>query len=167
MVAETPAGRRAYLMEWKYVEEYGTKDLGEGSRGETRWRRYAQRYAESPAFNAKTPFEAWLFDPFYQIMRLRLLADRMVRERELGVSQAKVVVVVPEGNQAYRERLTSPWFASAFPHRSVADAVRETLVDPDSAYATVSQATLAYAVRGRCGEAAAAWSAYHRQRYGW
>ena len=100
-------------------------------------------------------------------MRLRLLADRMVRDRELGVSEAKVVVVVPEGNRAYRERLTSPWFATAFPNRTVSDIVRETLVDPDSTYATVSQSTLADAVREHCAEAAASWSAYHRDRYGW
>ena len=167
MIARTPAGRRAYLMEWKYVEEYSPKDLGEGSKGGTRRRRYGRLYAESPTFNGKAPLEAWLFEPFYQIMRLRLLADRMVRDRELGVSEAKVVVVVPEGNRAYRERVTSPWFTTAFPHRTVSDIVCETLVDPDSTYVSVSQATLAAAIRERCGEAAASWSAYHRERYGW
>ena len=74
---------------------------------------------------------------------------------------------MPENNRAYRERVTSPRFATAFPNRSVADIVRETLVDPDNAYVSVSQSTLADAVRGHCGEAAAAWSTYHRQRYGW
>ena len=33
MVAETPTGRRAYLMEWKYVEEYRTEDKGKGPLG--------------------------------------------------------------------------------------------------------------------------------------
>ncbi len=168
MIARTRAGRRAYLMEWKYVEEYSPKDLGEGSKGETRRRRYAQLYAESPNFNDKAPLDAWLFEPFYQILRLRLLADRMVRDRELGVSEAKVVVVVPQRNRAYRARVTSPWFATAFPNRrTVSDIVRETLVDPDSTYATVSQSTLAGAVREHCAEAVASWSAYHRDRYGW
>ena len=111
--------------------------------------------------------DAWLLEPFYQIMRLRLLADRMVRDRELGVSEAKVVVVVPEGNRAYRERVTSLWLATAFPNRAVSDIVRGTLVDPDSTYATVSQSTLAGAVREHCVEAVASWSAYHRDRYGW
>ena len=167
MIARTPTGRRAYLMEWKYVEEYSPKDLGEGSKGETRRRRYAQLYAESPTLNGKAPLDAWLFEPFYQIMRLRLLADRMVRDRELSVSEAKVLVIVPEGNGAYRERITSPWFATAFPNRTVSDVVRETLVDPDSTYATVCQSVLAGAVREHCAEAAASWSAYHRDRYGW
>ena len=167
IIAETSAGRRAYLMEWKYVEEYSSKDLGEGSKGETRPCRYARLYAESPAFNGKAPLEAWLFEPFYQIMRLRLLADRMIRDRELGVSEAKVVLVVLEGNRAYRERVTSPWFETAFSNRTVSDIVRETLAAPDYTYASVSQATLADAVREHCGEATASWSAYHRQRYGW
>ena len=167
MIAQTPAGRRAYLMEWKYVEEYSPKDLGEGSKGKTRRRRYARLYTESPSFNGRAPLDAWLFEPFYQILRLRLLADRMVRDCEFGVSKAKVIVVVPEGNRAYRERITSPWFAKAFPNRTVSDIVLETLVDPHSTYASVSQSTLADGVREHCGEAAASWSAYHRDRYGW
>ena len=167
MVAETPAGRRAYLMEWKYVEEYRTEDKGKGRSGETRRSRYAHLYAESPSFNGRVPFDAWLFEPFYQLLRLRLLADRMVRARELGVSEAKVVVVVPEENLAYRERIPSPWLAKAFPNGTVSDIVHETLVHPDRAYASVSQAQLTHAVREHCGQTAASWGSYTHERYGW
>ena len=167
MIAQTPAGRRAYLLEWKYVEQCSRKNLGEGSKGRTRRRRYASLYGESPSFNGRVPLDAWLFNPFYQILRLRLLADRMVHGRELGVSEAKVVVVAPDGNQAYRERITSSWFARIFPNRTVSDIVRETLLDPDSTYASVPQSTLADAVREHCADAATSWSAYHRDRYGW
>ena len=166
MVAETPAGRRAYLMEWKYVEEYRTEDKGEGPSGETRRRRYAHLYEKSPSFNRKVPFDAWLFEPFYQLLRLRLLADRMVRNQELGVTEAKVVVVVPEGNRAYRERVTSPPLAKAFPNRTVSGIVEETLVRPDHAYMTVCPSTLANAVRTRCEEGVASWSDYHFRRFG-
>ena len=167
MVAETPGGRRAYLMEWKYVEEYRTEDKGQGRSGETRRARYAHLYADSPSFNRKAPFDAWLFEPFYQLLRLRLLADRMVRNRELGVSDAKVVVVVPEGNRAYRERVTSPWLAREFPDRSVSEIVQATLVYSNGSYVAVSQSQLGDAVRGRCGEGAATWGSYIRDRYGW
>ena len=166
MVAETPSGRRAYLMEWKYVEEYRTEDKGQGRQGETRRRRYAHLYEKSPSFNRKVPFDAWLFEPFYQILRLRLLADRMVHNRELGVSEAKVVVVVPEGNHAYRERVTSPWLAQNFPHHAVSDIVLQTLVDPQHAYVSVSQSFLAGSVRKRCGGPANSWRSYQRERYG-
>ena len=167
MVAETPGGRRAYLMEWKYVEEYRTVDKGRGPQGETRRRRYAHLYEKSPSFNRKVPFDAWLFEPFYQLLRLRLLADRMVRNRELGVSEAKVVVVVPEGNRAYRERVTSPPLAQAFPDRTVSSIVEETLVHPDRAYASVSQAVLADSVRESLESTETSWGCYHRERYGW
>ena len=167
MVAETSGGRRAYLMEWKYVEEYRTEDKGQGRQGETRRRRYAHLYDESPSFNRKVPFDAWLFEPFYQILRLRLLADRMVRNRELGVSDAKVVVVAPDGNRAYRDRVTSPPLVIAFPDQTVSGIVEETLVHRDRAYVSVSQSNLADTVRSRCGDAAAAWGAYHHNRYGW
>ena len=167
MVAETPAGRRAYLMEWKYVEEYRTEDKGRGRQGETRRKRYAHLYKNSPSFNGKVPFDAWLFEPFYQILRLRLLADRMVRNHELGVTEAKVVVVVPEGNRAYRERVTSPPLAMAFPDRIVSGIVDETLVHPAREYASFSQSDLANAVRSRRRNETSAWGAYHRDRYGW
>ena len=167
MVAETPAGPPAYLMEWKYVEEYRTEDKGRGRQGETRRRRYAHLYEESPSFNRKVPFDAWLFEPFYQILRLRLLADRMVHNRELDVTNAKVVVVVPEGNRAYRERVTSPPLAMAFPDRTLSSIVEETLVHPDRSYSSVSQSNLADSVRSRCRDETADWGAYHRDRYGW
>ena len=167
MVAETPGGRRAYLMEWKYVEEYRTEDKGEGQSGETRRRRYARLYEKSRSFNGKVLFDAWLFEPFYQILRLRLLADRMVRNRELGVSEAKVVVVVPDGNRTYRERVTSPSLAMAFPNRTVSGIVEETVVHRDREYASVSQSNLADVVRSRCGNDWPAWGTYHRNRYGW
>ena len=167
MVAETPVGRRAYLMEWKYVEEYRTEDKGQGRSGETRRSRYAHLYADSPSFNRKVPFDAWLFEPFYQLLRLRLLADRMVRNRELGVSEAMVVVVVPEGNRAYRERVTSPWLAREFPNRTISDIVLETLVHSDRAYVTVSQSVFADSVRARCGNTAGPWGDFQHERYGW
>ena len=167
MVAETNAGRRAYLMEWKYVEEYRTEDKGKGRSGETRRSRYAHLYAESPSFNGRVPFDAWLFEPFYQLLRLRLLADRMVRHRELGVSDAKVVVVVPEANLAYRKRITSPWFAREPSNSKVSDIVLAALARPETKFAEVSQAALADRVKSTCSQDMAAWGAYHADRYGW
>ena len=77
------------------------------------------------------------------------------------------MVVVPEGNRAYRERVTSPPLALAFPERTVSGIVDETLIHPDRGYASVSQSNLADAVRSRCGGETADWGACHRGRYGW
>ena len=167
MVAETPAGRRAYLMEWKYVEEYRTEDKGEGRSGETRRRRYAHLYEESPSFNDRVPFSAWLFEPFYQILRLRLLADRMVANQELGICDTKVVVVVPDGNRAYRDRVTSPSIVKMFPDCNISDIIHTTLYDGQRTYVTISQSVLADMVRDKSEPALEAWGNFHRERYDW
>lgn len=168
VVAETASGRRAYLIEWKYVEEYRRQYLGDGSKGATRLERYSEAYAASPFLPVSTPVTAWFYEPFYQIMRQRLLADRMVTKGELGVRDAKVVVVVPECNRAYRGRITSPALAAKFTSaRTVEEVVQAAITRPDTAFACVSASMLAEAVRRRCENEVAEWSEYLRDRYGW
>ena len=165
MVAETRVGRRAYLLEWKYTESYGKNDKGRGRKGRTRRRRYGKRYAASPAFRDGIPLDAWLHEPFYQIMRQRLLADRMVANGELGVSEAKVVLVVPDGNVAYRSDITSPVLQGEFPELvTVEDVTRAAMNAPDRDFGVVSQDVLGDAARAWGGPQ---WSRYQRERYGW
>ena len=170
VVAETDAGRRAYLLEWKYVEEYPARNnyLGNGDRGKTRRRRYSVRYSsESSSFNGAASMDELLYELFYQLMRQRLLADRMVEKNELGVTDAKVIAVVPEGNTAYRERITSKPLAERFPNlKTISDVFRATLKQPDDAYAMVCPSTLVAAVERECGDAASKWITYQRERYG-
>ena len=169
MVGETSTGRRAYLMEWKYIEDYRAgDDKGRGNPGETRRRRYTPLYrADYSSFNGSVPMDELLYEPFYQIMRLRLLADRMVAEKELCVSDARVVVVVPKSNTPYRNNITSPSLTRRFPDLgTVEGVVRATLKDPDRAFATVSTETLVNAVERECGDSISGWAAYQRERYG-
>ena len=168
VVAETTSGRRAYLIEWKYVEEYRGRYLGDGTKGATRLERYSAAYAASSFRSGRAPVTAWLYEPFYQIMRQRLLADRMVRNGELNVREAKVVVVVPDGNRAYRERITSPVLAAEFKDaRTVEEVVLAAIVQPGPAFACVSPTTMADAVRRQCGDELVEWSEYLKDRYGW
>ena len=179
LVAETKAGRRrAYLLEWKYVEQYlSTRPdfKGEGSSGATRRARYCERFhAPYSSFDpaAGLCLNDFLYEPFYQIMRQRLLADRMVRDRELCIDEAKVVVVVPECNWAYRtvsdgRAVTSPRLAERFPQLETVEAVmREALGDPDARFGMVTPSSLLDAVT-RClpGETKE-WADYWRERYG-
>ena len=168
LVAETRNGRRAYLLEWKYTEVYGENDKGRGRKGQTRRRRYGKPYAASPAFRDRVPLDAWLHEPFYQVMRQRLLADRMVARKELGVSEAKVVLVVPDGNAEYRRSMTSQALRAAFPDAtSVEEVTRATMTAPDRDFAVVSQHAIGEVVRARCGGVVRHWSDYHLERYGW
>ena len=179
LVAETEAGRRrAYLLEWKYVEQClrTTPDFkGKGKSGETRRRRYRERYrAPFSSFNpeAAPELDEFLYEPFYQIMRQRLLADRMVHQRELDVAEAKVVVVVPEQNWVYRSiadgrNTTSPPLIRRFPHLDTVDEVmRSVLKDADAKFDMVAPSTLLDAVIREHRDETAAWADYWRERYG-
>ena len=171
MVGTTKAGtRRAYLFEWKYVEEYvGAEYLGEGKSGDTRRRRYAGRYAAPDSrFNGKIPLDELFYEPFYQIMRLGLLADKTAQDEEFGVSEAKVVVVCPEGNDAYRETITSPTLRKRFPNTASAEAVVEAALRDSSSFTMTSPEKLVEAVReSNAAESASDWLAYQHERYGY
>ena len=114
------------MLERKYCERYLSaqpKDIGAGESGRRRRNRYAPLFsAPHSSFDPASAqgLDGFLYEPFYQIMRQRLLADRMVHERELDVDEAKVVVVVPEDNWPYRtvadgSTTTSPLLAQRFP----------------------------------------------------
>ena len=179
LVAETKSGRRrAYLLEWKYVEQYlsAKPDFkGEGTEGDTRRLRYAERYRASfSSFNsaAVPDLDDFLYEPFYQIMRQRLLADRMVRDRELGIDDAKVVVVVPERNKAYRtvsdgRATTSPLLAQRFPQVETVEAVmRASLREPDEQFDMVAPSNLLNALCQRLPKETTEWAGYWQDRYG-
>lgn len=121
-------GRRAYIFEWKYIERGGTAAKGEGASRAKREKWYAERYERSGLF--AVPFEGIMFEPFYQLMRMLLLGDEMVRSRQLGVTDARVVVVCPPGNAAYRKLGRA--HAARFRGRTLEDAMRrEVLRDPE------------------------------------
>ena len=178
LVALTKAGRRrAYLLEWKYVERYLSALLefkGEGARGETRRLRYTERFHSLfSSFNSAAihDLDDFLYEPFYQIMRQRLLADRMVQEGELEIEEAKVVVVVPEENWAYRavkdgRTTASPLLARRFPELETVEAVmRACLKDPDAQFDMVAPSLLLDAVSLDLPEETAEWAGYWRNRY--
>ena len=92
----------------------------------------------------------------------------MVANRELNITDAKVVVVVPKGNSRYRERITSPPLAKRFPkHKTVSDLMRATLKDPDATFATLCSSVLLDAVERKFDlPAIQDWMTYQRERYG-
>ena len=105
-------------------------------------------------------------------MRQRLLADRMIQNRELGIDEAKVVVIVPEENWAYRtvtdgRTTTSPLLARRFPQLETVEAVmRASLKDPDAQFDMVAPSFLLEAVSRSLPRKTAEWAGYWKDRYG-
>ena len=135
---------------------------------------YQRYHSPFSSFNPATVpiLDDFLYEPFYQIMRQRLLADRMVEEGELGVDEAKVVVVVPEGNWAYRtvtdgRTTTSSLLAQRFPKLETVETVmRASLKDPDAQFDMVAPAQLLDGVARSLPDETVDWANYWRDRYG-
>ena len=106
--------RIGFFFEWKMVEEYRSSDLGEGRSGITRRNTYKE-YIQSPIsiFSKAIPFDAVLYEPFYQIVRMGLLGQKMIYE-DKELDQVYVIPVYPRANVAYSERITSPWLNEHF-----------------------------------------------------
>ena len=167
LVADTRTGRRGYLMEWKYVEEYRRDDSkSEGERGQTRLRRYEPLYrsADSP-FRQEIPIVEWFYEPFYQILRLLLLGQKMVRNEEFGIRNAKVVVVCPNENRNYRERITSPFFRSRYPHSTKVGEVVRAGLRASGKFTSTSSRDLIGAFHPCFAHRLRPWAAYHEARY--
>jgi len=168
LIGQTEQGRhRAYLFEWKNAECYSPDDnKGLGKSGQTRKKRYEALYRASDSpFNNTESIDALLYEPFYQLMRLGLLGAKMVRDRELAVSEARVVVVCPEANREYRGRITSPDLRSRS-FESVELVMRSVARNPEM-FRIVDPASLAKAIKPVGGADTEGWLGYHSDRYGW
>ena len=173
LVSRIPEGHRVYLLEWKYTEEYlRPEDKGRGRSGDTRRTRYQHLYQQpGSSFNQTATLDDFFFEPFYQIMRLQLLADRMRSEGvtpDLPVDEAKVIVVCPAANSEYRQVVKTTPLGHLFPHLgTVQDAVRATLID-GSSFSVVAPEEIIGKLRGSGHEAdIQEWLDYHTIRYCW
>lgn len=173
LVAKIPQGLRAYLCEWKYSEEYlRPDDKGLGSSGITRRNRYQHLYQQAgSSFNQTVPLDDFFFEPFYQIMRMHLLADRMLARGvtpDLQIDEAKVVVVCPAQNTDYRQVVRTIPLAQRFPELdTVEEIVRASLTNRISFTVASSEEIVDKLRSGNFARALNEWLEYHRCRYGW
>lgn len=104
------------LGEWKYTEDYkNTKSKALGSSGATRKGIYKPLVKDSGLrLGRYIKFEDLFFEPFYQMMRLQLLAAAMEKPApgefagEMNADIVSVLHVSPAGNEGLRKTLTSP-----------------------------------------------------------
>jgi len=173
VVARTTSGRRAYLIEWKYCEEYlHPEDKGEGRSGDTRKARYRHLCAApTSSFNGTLPFEELLYEPFYQLMRMLLLGDRMLVEgvtEALRVDDMRVVVVCPTANDDYRRVVPTTPLGLRLPNGSaVREAMRAGLKDPRRLDVIAQDQVVARLREGPLAADLKPWLDYHALRYGW
>jgi len=157
------------LGEWKYTEEYGRSYKGAGRQGETRKRTYAEFFKKSGGvFSANTDsdrlYETLFYEPFYQLMRLQLLAQEMQDKHEMDADHVSVLVICPEANQALKDNVTSAYLKSRFPEKD-ALSIWSELVQPDR-YRSIFAEDLRHAIASTPA-ADREWVDYLTYRYGW
>ena len=154
------------LGEWKYTEYYPRKEPNPNS---TQLRVYRNAFDHWKTLRPElSDYRAFFVEPFYQLMRLTLLAQAMEQARldgegEMEADIVSVIVVVPKANRDYTERFTVPVFArygrtvgSAWAYLAPAD--RFTSIAAESLLTVIEQVT---------PEPLHAWSDYLITRYGW
>lgn len=153
---------RGYFVEWKYTESCG-EALGHG-RPSTRLARYGGLYRSSGFFRA--PLESLMYEPAYQLVRSLVLGFRTVKQQELGVIEARTVVVCPDANDSYR--LLPPEHALAGGSViSVNDFMRQRVLTAPERFCMVSQRQLFDRILESGASTPVGWADYHRCRYAW
>jgi hypothetical protein len=125
--------------------------------------------ATDSSFRPDVPIEDLFYEPFYQLTRLRLLADQIVRDKTFGSKKATVVVVCPKENTAFRRRITSPGLrqrSANLKDKGVESVFKSVLKDPEG-FRMVTPSELLDAVRKKTGSQLGLWIDYLVDRYRW
>lgn len=156
------------LGEWKYTEYYSRSRKGPSPK-KTQLRVYRRAFRRWKSVQPRLPnYRSFFLEPFYQLMRLTLLAQQMERARlegrgEMDADIVSVLAVVPKANREYHERFTSPDFAR---YGRTVPSAWANLAPPDR-FLSIATETLLTAIDEVVPEALRPWSDYLITRYGW
>ena len=114
----------------------------------------------------RVPLESLFYEPVYQLVRSLLLGYRSETEYELGVTEARTVVVCPEANDSYRLLPAEHRLADGTAI-SVGDYARELVLATPNRLRVVSQRQLLDGILASGASTPEGWADYHRGRYGW
>ena len=166
------------LGEWKYTEDSGSTDYGTSKspadrKPAARKRTYRKAfYRTDGIFKNQDDFlyDALFVGPFYQLMRLQLLAQEMERGRELQADVVTMLHITPEANQEFREFVPSPSSKNTslrgkFPNKGTLDIWKELV--PAEKFMSLSTESLLGVLGREALSTHPAWVAYLEQRYGW
>jgi hypothetical protein len=105
MVGKKKDGRNLLvLIEWKYTEDYSSKNLYIPARAKI----YDPLLKQPDCPIQVEITEKLFFEPYYQLMRQTLLGWLMVQNNEYNCDEYLHIHVIPEKNFRLRETITSP-----------------------------------------------------------
>jgi hypothetical protein len=150
------------LGEWKYTEEYRTLDKGI----EVRKQNYLKAFNRSGGvFRRRNDslYSTLFFEPFYQLMRLQLLAQEMEYHKEMEADIVTLLHICPKENTEFRNRVTSPELAKMFPGIGTLDIWKELV--PSHKFKSVSTEDLLDIISQNVEAKDKEWAEYLERRY--
>ena len=151
------------LGEWKYTEEYRRLDKGIQVRKQN-YHVAFNKHGGVFKHRGEDLYNALFFDPFYQLMRLQLLAQEMELSREMDADVVTMLHICPVANREFRDRVTSPHLANIFPNKGTLEIWKELV--PQNKFMSISVEDLLNTIE-RVTVDDQGWVDYLRTRYGW
>ncbi len=155
---------QAVLGEWKYTEEYGKTNLGI----DTRKKNYIQAFERDGGVFIEPSsqlYDSLFFDPFYQLMRLQLLAQEMEVNHEMDADIVSILHVSPKANVGFRNHITSRYLEKSYPGKTVLE-IWEGLVKTER-FKSISVEDMLQAINQAASTKYSSWVDYLNMRYGW
>ena len=155
------------LGEWKYTEEYGVEDKGED---EVRLDNYREAFNKNEGVffqEYRELYRAMFFDPFYQLLRLQLLAQEMEFKKEFDADVVSVLLICPEANKEFRNRVTSPELTEYADFKGKGPLEIWKMLVPPEKFNSISVENLFRSILNNQLLADAGWIEYLKVRYGW
>jgi len=155
---------RIVLGEWKYTEDYRKLDKGIEVRKQN-YHLAFNRHGGTFRQRGQDLYNALFFDPFYQLMRLQLLAQEMEYNREMEADVVSVLHICPEANREFRDRVTSPCLAEMFPNKGTPEIWKELV--PEDKFKSITTESFLDTIVQNVGPHEQEWATYLKARYGW
>jgi len=160
------------LGEWKYTEAYGRTYKGSGSSGDIRKTNYIGFFQDSKGvFNKNSDkdklYDSLFYEPFYQLMRLQLLAQAMEASdgKEMDAEKVSVLHISPETNEEFRKNVAPDYLKSKFPRKDVIEIWKELV--PEEKFISISVEDLLGNILRNVGDDNKEWIDYLKTRYDW
>ncbi len=157
--------KQLVLGEWKYTEEYkGNKLPPIQEINKTRWGTYQEDFGIWRADNPDVPtYEHYFVEPFYQLMRQSVLADKMQLEREMNADVVVHLHISPKANKEFSDTFTSPIFSK------YGNTVLESWkgIAPQDNFISVHSESLLTLIEQMADKPHKNWADWLLKRYGW
>lgn len=162
------------LGEWKYTEEAGSTDYGAPKsptdrKPDVRKRTYRHAFRRKDGVfknQDQALYDSLFVGPFYQFMRLQLLAQEMEVGREMDADVVTVLVVCPEANREFRRvRFASPLLQCISSEQDTFGIWRALV--PTDKFRPIATETLSRILALESVSEDPSWVDYLRLRYAW